>query len=368
MTDKMKTRLDNIDLLKALAIYLVVIYHFNRIPINIIDPDSCWNYFNFYLKSIFSTCVPIFFFVNGLLLLNKEKINTKKHIEKIINILILTVLWGFITLIALIFIRGEMLSLSQIIQGSWSLRQDWNNHLWFLRTLIVIYIFYPLIHAVYQTNKKSFYFFFVCVMLFTFGNVLLENVATTISYFSNKFMSTDLHQNYFTNFNPFRGIKGYSIGYFMLGGIIGGGFYSLSESNKRRLTIMATLAIPVSMFCIFLYAIIVSLRSKEMWDIVWNGYDTIFTLINVVALYIISVHYKSVGWFGSFIRIVSKNSLGIYFIHLIVGNILNPFYAQLECSTMFVINIVYALIILLCSLLLTMILKKIPIMKYLVSI
>ena len=240
----MKTRLDNIDLLKALAIYLVVIYHFNRIPVNIIDTDSYWNYFNFYLKSIFSTCVPIFFFVNGLLLLNKEKIDIRKHIKKIINIVILTVLWGFITLVALIYIRGEMLSIPQIIKGSWSLRQGWNNHLWFLCTLIVIYVFYPLIHAVYHTNKKSFYFFFVCVMLFTFGNVLLGNVATTISYFSNKFMNSNLQWNYFANFNPFRGIYGYSIGYFMLGGIIGGGFYSLSDNNKRKLTIMATLAIP----------------------------------------------------------------------------------------------------------------------------
>jgi len=364
----MKTRLDNIDLLKTLAIYFVVIYHFNRIPINIIEPDSCWNYFNLYLKSIFSTCVPIFFFVNGLLLLNKEKIDIKKHIRKIINITILTVLWGFITIIAYIYIRGEMLSLSQIIKGSWTLRQDSNIHLWFLSALIVIYVFYPLIHAVYHTNKKSFYFFFVCVMLFTFGNVLLGNVSTTISYFSNKFMDTNFQGNYFAHFNPFRGIYGYSIGYFILGGIIGGKFYSLSDSNKRKLTIMATIAIPISMFCLFLYAIIESLRSKEMWDIVWYGYDTIFTLINVVAIYIISVRYKSVGWVGRFIRIVGENSLGIYFIHMFVGDILKPFYAQLECSTMFLTNIIYAFVILLCSLLLTIILKKIPIIKYLVSI
>ena len=105
-----------------------------------------------------------------------------------------------------------------------------------------------------------------------------------------------------------------------------------------------------------------------MWDIVWNGYDTIFTLINVVALYVISVYYKSVGWIGSFIRIIGKNSLGIYFIHIIVGNILQPFYSQLECSTMFLTNIIYAFVILLCSLLFAIILKKIPIMKYLVSI
>ena len=365
---KTKTRLDNIDLIKALAIYLVVIYHFSKIPINIIEPDSYWNYFNLYLKSFFSICVPVFFFVNGVLLLNKEKIDIKKHIKKTVNIVILTVLWGFITLIALICIRGEMLSLPQIVKGSWTLKQTWNNHLWFLCALVVIYVFYPLIHSVYHSNRKSFYFFFVCVVLFTFGNTLLGNLATTMSYFSNKFTNTNFMINYFTNYNPFRGIGGYSIGYFMLGGLLGGILRATIREHKRKLTIIATLAIPISMLCLFLYAIFASLRSKVMWDVVWNGYDTIFTLINVVAIFIISLHYKSCGWVGNFISIVGKNSLGIYFFHWIIGNILQPFYVELECSTMFLTNIFYAFVILLCSLLLTMILKKIPGMKYLVSI
>jgi len=357
-------RIDYIDLLKALAIYLVIIYHFNKIPINIIECDNYWNYFNLYLSSIFSICVPVFFFVNGLLLLNKKEINMKKHIMKIINIAILTVLWGFITLVASRYIQGEGLSPLQILSGSWR----GVGHLWFLRALIVIYVFYPFIHITYHSNKKIFYFFFTCVMLFTFGNTLLEIFFTTISYFSNKFTTTDFHQNYLTSFNPFRGIHGYSIGYFMLGGLMGCLFQNFNDLQKNKFRTIAILVIPISMLCLFLYAIIVSLRNKAMWDIVWNGYDTIFTLINVIAVFIIFLHYKSHGWFGDFIRIVGKNSLGIYFIHIIIGNILTPFYSQLGLSTMFLTNIVYAFVILLFSLLIAIILKKIPIIKYLFSI
>ncbi len=208
---KDKTRVDSIDLLKALAIYMVIIYHFSRIPSDIIETQSYSTYFNLFLKSILSTCVPIFFFVNGLLLLNKETIDIRKHITKIARIVALTVLWGFITLVVLQYIRREMLPFSEIIRGSWFLKQDWNNHLWFLQALVVVYILYPLIHTVYHTNKKIFYFFFACVVLFTFGNIIIEQIATTISYFSNKFMNTNFQLNYFTHFNPFTEFHAYTM-------------------------------------------------------------------------------------------------------------------------------------------------------------
>lgn len=365
---KDKTRIDNLDLLKALAIYLVINGHFNSIPSNIIECQSFSTYLNLFLKSIFSTCVPIFFFVNGLLLLNKETIDIRKHIRKIIRIIVLTVLWGFITLFVLQYIRGEILPFSQIIKKSWLLKQGWNNHLWFLRTLVVIYVFYPLIHTVYHTNKKIFYFFFACVMLFTFGNVIIGQIATILSYFSNKFVNTNFELNYFSDFNPFSLFYEYSIAYFMLGAIARDLFSSLSDNYKRKVTVLAKLVIPVSMLCLTCYAVIVSLRSKEMWDIGWNGLDTIFTLINVVALYVISYNYKTVGWLGDFISYIGKNSLGIYFIHIIVGDFFNTFFAQFEYSNLFIINLIYAFIILISSLLLTMILKKTPILRNLVSI
>jgi len=365
---KNKIKLDNIDLLKALAIYFVIIYHFNNIPVNIIEYDGVANYFNLYFKSIISTCVPIFFFVNGSLLLNKEKIDVKKHTKKIIKIMILTLVWGAILLMPLMYIRGEIISFTfiDILKGSWVFQPSW-NYSWFLCALIMIYVFYPLIYIAYHSNKKVFFFFFACVMFFTFGKTLLVNFLTVISYLSNIFTDAEFHISYITNFNPFNQF-GYSIGYFMLGGLMGKMLYSVSNDYKKKATIMAFAALPISTFCLFLYAIIASLRNNEMWDPVWSGYDTIFTLINVIALYIISMHYKSVGWFGKFINVVGKNSLGIYLTHIIAGYILKPFFVQLECSTMLIANIIYAFIILLCSLLLTITLKKIPVMKYLVSI
>jgi surface polysaccharide O-acyltransferase-like enzyme len=358
-------RIDYIDLLKGVAIYLVIIYHFNSIPIDFIGGESRWCYFNYFIKSIFSTCVPIFFFVNGMLLLNKETIDIRKHLFKIIKIILLTVIWGGITLITLSFIRREMLSPLTILKGIWLFKYDWNGYLWFLAALVVIYIFYPLLYISYKTNRPIFYFFFISVMLFTFGNTLVGNFGTVVSFFINKFMHSNFQVNYGSGFNPFHGIKGYSIGYFMLGGIM---YNYRSILNTQKYKFIAIISIIISMFLLFLYGVIVSLRANAMWDIVWNGYDTIFTLINVVAIFIISMQYKSQGQIGQLINLIGQNSLGIYFVHIIIGNLLKPLYAQIELSAMLVLNIIYALVILFCSLFLVIGLKRIPIVKYLFSI
>ncbi|MDR0865803.1 MAG: acyltransferase [Candidatus Symbiothrix sp.] len=360
-----KKRIDSIDLLKGLAIYSVIIYHFNQIPTDFLKEDNGWFYFNYYIISFFSTCVPIFFFVNGALLLNKEKIDMPKHIHKIVKIIILTVLWGGITLISLSFIRKELLSPLTILKEMWVLKQDWNMHLWFLCALVVIYIFYPVLYTAYKTNKKVFYFFFVCVLLFTFGNIFIGNLGTTLSYITNKFADSNFQHNYWVDYNPFRGIKGYSIGYFMLGGIL----YNYRDVlNTPKFRILSIITILISMFLLFIYGVIASLRTGEIWDIVWCGYDTIFTLMNVVAIFIITMNYTSKGQMGKLINLIGKNSLGIYFIHIIIGEILKPLYSQTGVSSLLLANIIFALVILLCSLLLVTGLKKIPIVKYLFSI
>ena len=63
---------DGLDLMKAMAIYFVLIYHFPIMEVDFIGTGKTGAYSNFFIFSIFSTCVPIFFFINGALLFNKS--------------------------------------------------------------------------------------------------------------------------------------------------------------------------------------------------------------------------------------------------------------------------------------------------------
>ena len=362
ISSKNKERYDFIDLLKAIAIFFVVVYHFNNIQIDFINEKGNVFYLNYFIKSILSICVPVFFFVNGALLLNKPELDIKKHIFKILNIIILIIIWGIISLIALSVIRHERLSFFDIIKGIFTLKEGWINHLWFLEALIVIYIFFPLIFSTFKNNLNYFYFFFTCVLLLTFGNKLLAHCATTISFLSQKFMSKNFSLNYFSDFNAFRGIYGYSIGYFLLGGLM---FYKKDLLGTKKYTLLSIIAITISIILLFSYGVLESKRQNKIWDIVWDAYDTIYTLIIVASTYILSLKYKHKGLMGKWIKLIGENSLGIYLLHRIIGAILEPIYFNSSFNTTIIANIIFAFTILFLSLLMVLGFKRVPIVKYL---
>lgn len=360
--NKIKKRYDFIDLLKTIAIFFVVMFHFNCLQIDFLNDNDTISYFNYFIKSVLCTCVPLFFFVNGALLLNKQSLDLKSHIFKMGNIIILTVVWGIITLLALSIIRDERLSFLEVLKGVYYLKNGWINHIWFLEALICIYIFFPLIFYVFKNNVNSFYFFFFCVMLLTFGNTFISNSATVISFLSQKMLDSHLTQNHFKEFNPFRGMHGYSIGYFLLGGLL---FYHKDSINTKKYRLIAIIAIPLSMLLLFLYGIIVSKKQNLIWNIVWYGYDTIFALVLVAAIFILSLKYQYKGIVGKGIHLIGENSLGIYFLHIIIGDFLKPLYSEIEFNETIVVNVIFALIILLGSLFTVLFLKRIPIIKHL---
>jgi surface polysaccharide O-acyltransferase-like enzyme len=362
---KQKEKFDFIDLLKAIASYFVIIYHYNFIDIDFVNQAEPFQYFNYFLTTILTISVPVFFFVNGALLLNKTDLNIRRHTFKILNFVILVIAWGSITHVLLSLIHNKEIILRDLISSIYNLRQGWTNHLWFLEALVVVYIFYPLLFNSFRQGTKYFYFFFGCVTLLTLGNTLLTTMATTISFLFKKFLTRDLAFNYFSSFNAFEGIYGYSIAYFMLGGIM---IRYRNYLYSNRIRIVSILAIPVAMFFQFLYGLIASKRQNEIWDSVWHGHDTIFTLMIVVSLFVIFLRYKHQGVFGKVIKLIGENSLGIYFLHVIVAEFISPFIFNNPLRNDFISNSFFALIVLAICLIVTVGLKKVPILKYLVLI
>lgn len=362
-----KIRYDFFDLLKAIAIFFVIIYHFNNFNSNILINTSISAYWNYFFQAILSTCVPIFFFVNGALLLNKSELDIKKHIRKMISIVIVILIWSVITLVSLSYIRYGSLTFSVfgIARRIFDLRIGWINHFWFLEALIVIYIFLPLIFTSFKNNIKHFYFFFVCVLILTFGNKLISDTIVVVNCLFHLFSAKELYSNYFSDFNAFRGIFGYSIGYFMLGGIL---FYHKDKINFKKYRTIAIITILISMSFLFLFGIFVSKSQNLMLDIVWDGYDTLFTLANVVALYIISFNYSHKGLFGRFIKLTGENSLGIFLIHVIIGNLFNTLYLKFEFSHLFIVNIIYSVLILLVSLIIVIYMQRSRFLKFFIAI
>ncbi len=353
-----KKHYDYFDFLKAIAIYLVVISHFNNMHFDLINENGFIVHLNYFLRSIFAVSVPMFLFINGALLITKTDLGLKKHIIKTLKIFWVFLVWGFITIIALLYIRNENWSISEILKAVWNIEKGWINHLWFLEALIIIYIFFPFLYSSFKNHLSSFYFFLVCVLVFTFGNTLVNDFLNVISFFTSEYKDLYFEINLYKGLNPFKGIYGYTIGYFMLGGVLF--YYRDYLLDKKIFRLLSLILIPVSMMVLYLYGYMVSVKTNETWNSVWYGKDFIFTLINVAAIFTLSLKYTHKGIIGKGIKVIGENSLGIYLIHVIIGEIFYPHFIKMDLSANILVNLLFVFVILIISLLVALVMKKIP--------
>jgi surface polysaccharide O-acyltransferase-like enzyme len=344
-------RYESFDLLKGIAIFLVVLYHYNNLNTDIINNPGIETYLNYSMRAFLSVCVPIFFFVNGALMLNM-RFDLKKHIYKTMTIIVVSVIWAVITMLILMPIKGQFFSVLEIIKSIWELKIGWVNHLWFLQAIVVIYIFFPIIKVAYDNNIQVLYFFLAVIFIETFGNTLLINIASLSIGNKDGF-------NFFNGYNAFAGIRGYAIVYFIIGGL-------LFKYKERLLKyfIASFFIIPASIALLTVYGCIMSV--DKVYDITWNGYDMIPTLFIVISLFTISIQYKS-NKIGYLIETIGKDSLGVYLIHRFWGSAFINIFKQFNLHDIFS-SVIFSLIILLLSFITVYIIKKIPIVNKLVTL
>ena len=216
MADVESKRYSNIDLLKTVAIVMVVALH---IPVwrwdFLVDGQYHFGIWIQYCFRLISEGVPVFFMVNGYLLFEK-KFNPKKHMFKCIKIFALFLLWAVIQSASLALCNKTELSFSAIINHIIVL--DYPSTLWFYKYLIFIYIFFPVLKIVFDAKKRYFVFFFLVTLFFTTSihffegmNYLFDYAGITCVKGLNVFL-TDLY--------PLNAKGAASITFFLLGGMI----------------------------------------------------------------------------------------------------------------------------------------------------
>ena len=363
--EKLKTsagRKYHLDLLKAIAIFSVAFYHLTTYECDILQTGSVGDYLRYLGRPILSTCVPLFFFVNGYLLLNRP-LDLRRHIVRIVKMVILTFVWGMIGIPGYIMTTGAEMTGADFFTNLWRwLPNKWINHLWYMGALVCIYVFLPLIKLAFDHDRKIFNYLTVFAVAFTFGNTV---ICDLITIFGNCFFGMEgiFFDNIFNFFNPFRNIYGYSFVYFCFGGHIAGKEEKLRNIPVRRRNLMAVGGIVAGSLLLWGLGVYYSHIGGSVWDVVWNGYDSIFTFAMTFCLYLLSFNYRG-GC--SIIEKVSANTLGIYFMHNIV---LHQFRVQLWESTIGVsvlANAVCAVGIVLFCTAVSIVIKKAALFRWLV--
>ena len=317
----------------------------------------------FFTRTILSTCVPLFFFVNGYLLLSRP-MELKKHTVKTVKLMALTCFWILFLLAVLQAYYGEYHDWQEMNQGIWDLKNGWNNQLWYMGVLMAIYLVFPLLKKTFDADRKTYYWFCAVAVFLVFGSSLLNLGVTMFDLLvKREFYLFENNLPVFHMFNPFGYINSLGLAYFCLGGAAWG----LEERIRKIPALWRNLAAGAGLFLccgmLGIFAWRVSLYSKDVWDVVWNGYNSVFTLGSVICLYVLSLNLDREI---PALRLVSANTLGIYLVHDLVHKSL--VYTVIRWAPMCTLpgTVAYATGLLVITLGICLVLKKIPLVKHLI--
>ena len=135
------------DLLRILASFSVVLIHLTSVGIHDYGIGSFTWRVSLAFNSVCHWAVPAFFMISGMMFLDPERLVTTKKIFKknIPKILISIVVWGFFYSFLDQYIYGGISIRSLLIAVYGIITNNTGYHLWFLYTLLVLYIATPVL-------------------------------------------------------------------------------------------------------------------------------------------------------------------------------------------------------------------------------
>lgn len=333
-----------IDLIKIFSMFAVVFLHSAAPILDQIEKIdfSDWMTGNIY-DSMVRMAVPLFFMVSGTLLLNSNEESLSIFFKKrFLKVVIPLVAWSFI------YIMLRKYGGSQDINILKNMLYSFNGpiyfHLWFLYTILGIYLFLPILKVFIKNSSQNLQIYFI----------ILWAISVSIIPFINNF--TGLH---IKSHLPM--MVGY-IGYLVLG-------YQLAKIQlTKRIFYISLFFILVSTLSTVFGTYYLSEKAHKFIGFFYE-YFSISTLVQAIS-YFIFLKYIGENIFQKSIKIsqtittLSLASLGIYLIHPIYIKVLNKVGISVFNGNPIVMIPTTAILTFILSFITIFIIQKIPIVKH----
>ncbi|MDD4689670.1 MAG: acyltransferase [Eubacteriales bacterium] len=266
-----------ISIMRVIAAFAVVVIHSR----SFVDYDS--KIYDFIHICVLWS-VPLFFMITGYIYLGIKKEVSYDSIKKnVFRLLILLFTMGvFYALLERVFVEKTinanilLYSIGDVFQGN-----TW-DHLWYMYSIIGIYLVLPMFSAFVQKDGKNIY-----IILFLLG--LFRIVVPEICEIANVSCGFSL-----------------PIGEYCFYVFAGGAMYRLGENRAKKLFVPSCVALAsvilIIAVCMFTFDITIT-----------KDYCYSYVAIMTILLFIILMSLKVKE--NNFIKSVSECSLGIYLIH-----------------------------------------------------
>lgn len=325
----MNQRNANLDLIKCIACIGVVGLH----------AVGMSNYTIYYLCD----CgVPLFFMVNGYLLLSREKIDYAYAFRKIFHILKVVFLWNLLIAIPVLIFRHKIVNPFRLSFDS-LLQKGYLWHFWFFGALIMIYLLLPLLHHFF--GGKIFHHRICCFILMCIC-LTMNTLSMIKGYPLHMFIP-----------QPFR--LWTWLFYFLLGGLfayVPARIHTFSPMFHGILLLLFTVINNTAEKRIGLY--LIGNRLAEYF------YDDFTSIIWYVLLFTFLLRLPIKEKLAGCICNISSLTMGIFIVHPILLAVLKTVYIPSSVGG----GLFFWLCLTLVSFLITFILSKLPFAKHLIKL
>ncbi|HSB03123.1 MAG TPA: acyltransferase family protein [Anaerolineales bacterium] len=302
-----------IDVIRVAAIYLVVIVHVSGQLTNIWGkvPTDQW-----FLASIYGgiarICVPLFFMISGYLLLPRSESLGAFYAKRIPKILIPLLVWS---LIYLGWYCGNHPNACTpgfvwnllLVQGAY-------YHLWFLYTLLGIYLILPVLRLMFQPETDREILWYLIVLWLVFQGLL-----------------TLAHKFWNFSINLSAPLAGGYVGYFVLGYLLGDIILSRSKIILSAVVwVISTLGTIIGTYLLT--------RAAGQFDNFFYDFVTLNVILASGAAFLLLRRLSETKLFASpgvqtATRGLAVSTFGIYLIHPIVIEVLSDWIPFLHINS-----------------------------------
>ena len=323
------SRCISLDIIKLISAFMIVFYHLHSyINLGSFADGSYQISSEQIILCLFSASVPLFFMVNGALLLNK-KYSTEKIYTKAAKVALLVFVWQFL---------------------------DFPS--WFLKTLIILFLLYPILNKLDKAKCKIWRnLVMLALLIFPF---LYNLIITCLEFWMPDFSISIMDRVISLETIPLRSglFTLYSILYFLLGGVM----YRHKLNN-----IISVISLLAGWALVVFDVTVFSNYTQNIQDAVNGCFPTVGALLISIGLFNLLRNFDGVKSqrVRSIISRLGQYVLPIYLFHL---HIIYKIYVPL-LSTKLNIIIIFVLTVLnlfVCCIV-GWILKKIPLVKELLK-
>lgn len=354
-----KERIEYLDLIKAISIILVIFCHKVTMPQDTILGNI--------IMAMAWAAVPNFFFVTGGLMHQSKELNWKKYLNKLLRAYLVLCIWKILYLFFYSAFQEVAFSKTEFIEYLFVFGDISGvnaGHLWFMYAYLFVLLFYPVSWFLFQNRKTG-----RLILTYLAGILFAGTFLVSAGNFIFKLISdvTGLNQLSISVAAVFPfGRYANALFFFIAGGFLLAYREKIKEFMKTRhlhiwlpaaLTAAGTFGLVFVKYCD---------TGTFTWDntYITNGYSRLMTVLLSFGIYllILNLPVTRAGkflakWFGT-------NTMGIYYLHM---PLLVLF--QVKFSSYFTdyysvgLNILKTLVTLLICTGITLILKKIPVLR-----